>query len=100
MTEPGDEVVSAEMCLPSADLAADLAYFTQTLGFRLDTIYPADDPAVATVSGHGLRLRLHPGSRRRPGGPACGSSAARRRRQATCDCSAARPIRSPEDVAS
>src|SRR3954466_348100 len=67
MTEPGDEVVSAEMCLPSADLAADLAYFTETLAFRLDTIYPADDPAVATVSGHGLRLRLERGSTAPPG---------------------------------
>src|SRR3954468_24743305 len=67
MSEPGDEVVSAEMCLPSTDLAADLAYFTETLGFRLDTIYPADDPAVATVSGHGLRLRIERGSTASPG---------------------------------
>lgn len=67
MTEPGNNVRSAEVCLPSTDLATDLAYFTETLGFRLDTIYPADDPAVATVSGHGLRLRLERGSAAAPG---------------------------------
>jgi len=52
------DVVAAEVCLPSSDLAADIAFFEKTLGFRLDTIYPADDPAVATMSGHGLRVRL------------------------------------------
>jgi quercetin dioxygenase-like cupin family protein len=28
------------------------------LGFRLDRIFPADDPRIAVLSGHGLRLRL------------------------------------------
>src|SRR3954466_8708563 len=67
MTQPGNNVLSAEVCLPSTDLAADLAYFTETLGFRLDTIYPAADPAVATMSGHGLRLRLERGCASAPG---------------------------------
>ena len=58
MTDRVHDIESAEACLPSSDLAADLAFFTDTLGFRLDTIFPADDPAVATLSGHGLRLRL------------------------------------------
>src|SRR5262245_43618991 len=53
---------AAEVCLPSIDFAADLAFYTDTLGFRLDTIFPADDPAVATLSGHGLRIRLERGS--------------------------------------
>lgn len=48
----------AEIRLPSRDLKDDLPFFTRTLGMRLDLIYPADDPAVAVVSGHGLRLRL------------------------------------------
>jgi quercetin dioxygenase-like cupin family protein len=51
-------VRTAEVWLPSRDFPADLACFTGTLGFRLDTIFPADDPAVATLSGHGLRVRL------------------------------------------
>ncbi|MFN3823169.1 MAG: cupin domain-containing protein [Pseudorhodobacter sp.] len=57
----------AEICLPARDLKDELAFFTRQLGFRLDAIWPADDPKVAVVSGHGLRLRLdmlcgaHPG---------------------------------------
>lgn len=47
-----------EVCLPTRALAADLSFFQDVLGFRLDTIFPADDPAVATLSGHGLHIRL------------------------------------------
>ena len=50
-----------------ADLTADLAYYTGALGFRLDTIFPADNPAVATLSGHGVRLRLERRSTAPPG---------------------------------
>lgn len=56
MAETGK--VFAEVRLPTNDLNDDLRFFTGTLGFRLDIIYPADDPAVAVLSGHGLRLRL------------------------------------------
>ena len=58
MSDVPDNVRAAEVLLPSQDLAADLDFYTRVLGFRLDTIFPADDPAVATMSGHGLRLRL------------------------------------------
>ncbi len=58
LERPPTDEVRAEVCLPTADLRADLAFFGRTLGFRLDMIYPADDPAVAVLSGHGLRLRL------------------------------------------
>jgi quercetin dioxygenase-like cupin family protein len=67
MTEPEGNVQAAEVCLPTTDLTADLAYFTDTLGFRLDTIFPADDPAVATLSAHGLRIRLERGAAVAPG---------------------------------
>ena len=50
--------VSAEVVVPTADLDADLAFFTDRLGFDLDLVYPADRPRVAVVSGHGTRLRL------------------------------------------
>ena len=36
----------------------DFTVLTEQLGFRVDVIFPADDPANAVVSGHGLRLRL------------------------------------------
>jgi quercetin dioxygenase-like cupin family protein len=51
-------VEAAEMVLPARDLDANIKFFTEQLGFRLDAIFPADDPATALVSGHGLRLRL------------------------------------------
>lgn len=53
-----ESTIRAEVVLPSRDLRADLAFFTRQLGFRLDSIWPADNPAVAIVSGHGVRLRL------------------------------------------
>ena len=57
----------AEVRLPSRDLHEDLSFFGATLGFRLDSIFPADDPAVAVMSGHGLRLRLERGAGEAPG---------------------------------
>ncbi|NQY07063.1 MAG: cupin domain-containing protein [Flavobacteriaceae bacterium] len=32
--------------------------FYSEIGFRLEQIYPSDDPAVAIISGHGLVIRL------------------------------------------
>lgn len=62
-----DNVQAAEVTLPSQDLAADLSFYTGELGFRLETIFPADDPEVAVLSGHGLRLRLERGAPVAPG---------------------------------
>lgn len=47
----------ARIVLPSADLNADMDFLIG-LGFRLDQIFPADDPATAILSGHGLNLCL------------------------------------------
>ncbi|MGA7966576.1 MAG: cupin domain-containing protein [Gammaproteobacteria bacterium] len=58
----------AECVLPAgADLAATLRFFIDELGFRLDNIYPADDPACARLSGHGLRLGLDRAHHGNPG---------------------------------
>ncbi len=57
----------AEIRLPTTELRDDLPFFTKTLGMRLDTIYPADNPEVAVLSGHGLRLRLQKGASESPG---------------------------------
>ena len=57
----------AEVRLPSRDLHADLAFYGDTLGFRLESIFPADDPAVAVMTGHGLRIRLDRGAGEAPG---------------------------------
>jgi mannose-6-phosphate isomerase-like protein (cupin superfamily) len=58
--------VTAEIVLPCADLNATLAFFEE-LGFRVDAISPADDPATAVVSGHGLRIRFARGASGDPG---------------------------------
>jgi len=57
MTERDDNVQKCEVVLTTTDLTADLKFF-ERLGFRLDTIFPADDPAISTMSGHGLHIRL------------------------------------------
>ncbi len=57
---------SAEVVLSCLELDATLSFFTEELGFRLQAIFPADDPSVAILSGHGLRLRLERGG---PGAP-------------------------------
>jgi hypothetical protein len=57
----------AEMRLPTQELRDDLPFWTKRLGFRLDMIYPADNPEVAVLSGHGLRLRIQKGAAEHPG---------------------------------
>jgi quercetin dioxygenase-like cupin family protein len=56
-------VRAAEVVLPCAELEPTLAFFLERLGFRLESISPADDPAVAVISGHGVRLRIDRGAR-------------------------------------
>ena len=57
----------AEIRLPTQDLRADLPFYTKVLKMRLDTIYPADNPEVAVLSGHGLRLRIQKDAPEAPG---------------------------------
>ncbi len=59
--------IQAEVRLPTQALSEDLVFYTRTLGMRLDAIFPADDPRVAVMSGHGLRLRIEKGAREAPG---------------------------------
>jgi quercetin dioxygenase-like cupin family protein len=58
---------AAEVVLPCDDLGATLAFFTDRLGFRVETIFPADDPVVAVIAAHGVRLRLQHGGAGGPG---------------------------------
>ncbi|MCH2078144.1 MAG: cupin domain-containing protein [Rhodobacteraceae bacterium] len=50
--------IRAEVVLPARDVREDIPFFTKKLGFRLDEIYPADDPQVIVLSGYGLRVRF------------------------------------------
>ena len=43
------------------DFATNLSFFTETLGFRVETIRPADGPTQASIIGHGCRLFLELG---------------------------------------
>jgi quercetin dioxygenase-like cupin family protein len=60
-------IEDAEVDLPCADVQETAAFFGRELGFRLHTIFPADDPSIAVVTGHGLRLRLVRGMEGDPG---------------------------------
>lgn len=59
--------ILAEVLLPTSELRNDLPFYTKVLGMRLDSIFPADDPSVAVLSGHGLRIRIERGADVPPG---------------------------------
>ena len=67
LTFASDRVEAAEIVLACTDLESTLTFFTDTLGFRVAAVFPADAPEVAVVAGHGLRLRLDCGARGAPG---------------------------------
>ncbi len=66
MPEP-DQEIRIELCLSSTDLHGDMEFFSGRLAMALERIYPADDPRVAVLSGHGARLRLERDSAAPPG---------------------------------
>lgn len=47
----------AEVVVPCTDLDTGLSQL-RSLGFRLESIFPADGPEIVVVIGHGVRLRL------------------------------------------
>ena len=49
---------TARLVVPCNDLPPLLDFLTETLGLKLERIFPADDPAVADLTGLGLNLRL------------------------------------------
>ena len=57
----------AEVRLPTKDVREDVPFFTKELKMRLDMIYPADNPEVAVLSGHGLRIRIQKNAPEGPG---------------------------------
>lgn len=44
------------------DLEPMMRFFIDTLGFRIDAIYPSDKPQTAILSAHGISLRIYTGS--------------------------------------
>ena len=49
---------SARVVIRCRDLDANLAFFTDVAGFRIDRISPADSPREVDLGGHGIGLRL------------------------------------------
>lgn len=64
---PLANVRAAEVVLPCEALEVTQAFFAERLGFRVDAVFPADDPRVAVMSGHGVRIRLVRGAEGAPG---------------------------------
>ena len=53
-----DQIRSAQIVLPCKNFNRTFEFFTETLGFRIEMIFPADAPSNAVISGYGLTLRL------------------------------------------
>ena len=62
-----DLTVRAQVVLPGPDLDDTVAFFADRLGFRLLSIWPADDPRRAVMEGHGLCIELQRDGDRPPG---------------------------------
>ncbi len=58
---------SIEWVLPCERLSETLEFYTQRLDFRIDSIFPADAPRVAHISGYGTRIRLQQSDEQAPG---------------------------------
>ncbi|MCJ8274718.1 MAG: cupin domain-containing protein [Psychrosphaera sp.] len=60
-------IETAELVLPCEELNETLEFYTDRLGFKVEAIFPADNPQVAVISGFGVRLRLAIGVNTAPG---------------------------------
>jgi len=56
MSKLNDQI--AEIVLPCGEMDETLTFFSNELGFQLESIYPADNPIDAVIYGFGLRIRL------------------------------------------
>lgn len=59
--QPGG-VRGAQVLLGCDELEPTLSFFLQRLHFRMESIFPADNPTTAMISGYGLHLRLTRGA--------------------------------------
>ena len=48
----------AQVVIPTPSLQEDTPFFTEVLGMRMESIFPAEDPSVAVFSGHGIKVRI------------------------------------------
>lgn len=66
MTELRNQIQTAQIILPCENLGEMLAFLVDRLGFRLEMIFPADEPRTAVVTGHGISLRLETAALKAP----------------------------------
>ncbi|MGI9318305.1 MAG: cupin [bacterium] len=52
-------ISGAQLILPCPEIDTTLEFFRDILGFRIMSIYPADDPRVVELTGHGLDIQLN-----------------------------------------
>jgi len=64
---PVPRIQAAEVVLPCTELDATLEFFTDTLGFSVEAVFPADNPRAVVISGYGVRIRLQLGATDAPG---------------------------------
>ena len=57
-------IQTAEIVIPCDNFKETLSFFTDKLGFAVAVIFPADNPTVGVLNGHGIRLRLEAGTGR------------------------------------
>lgn len=53
-----DNAAMDKVVISCADVAAAVDFYTAELGFRVDTIFPADSPRRASPSGHGIAVEV------------------------------------------
>ncbi len=53
-----NNIQSAECVLTCTELDQTLTFYSDTLGMKIEAIYPADNPKIAVLSGYGIRIRL------------------------------------------
>ncbi|CAF4642608.1 unnamed protein product [Rotaria sp. Silwood2] len=53
-----ERIQPPQIVLPCSSYNETLAFFKDKLGFQVENFFPADDPAVAIISGYGLHIRL------------------------------------------
>ena len=61
-----ENIQKAEILLPSNNLVETLEFFVDELGFKMESIAPAENPSLAVISGYGIRIRLEPGKNTDP----------------------------------
>ena len=60
-------IQAAEILLPCKNFNKTVVFFTNALGFKLDSVAPAENPSVAVINGYGIKIRLDRENKGDPG---------------------------------